>query len=286
MKVSDMYVKGKTVLSFEVFPPKATSPIDTIYSTLESLCDLDPAYISVTYGAAGGAKSHCCEIASRIKNVHGIEPVAHLTCVSNTKEQISSILNDFEANGIENVLALRGDIVPDQPRCTDFMYASDLTAYIKEQHSNFDICGACYPEVHVESENEVDDILNLKKKVEAGASHLISQLFFDNEFFYSFLQKARIAGINVPIAAGIMPVMKKQQIERMVSTCGASLPPKFSKMMQKYADNPEALRDAGIAYAVNQIVDLISNGVDGIHIYTMNNPYVARAIYDSIKNLL
>lgn len=286
MKVTDMYVKGKTVLSFEVFPPKATSPIDTIYSTLESLCDLDPAYISVTYGAAGGAKSHCCEIASRIKNIHGIEPVAHLTCVSNTKEQISAILNDFEANGIENVLALRGDIVPDQPRCTDFMYASDLTAYIKEQHPNFDVCGACYPEVHVESESEVDDILNLKKKVEAGASHLISQLFFDNEFFYSFLQKARIAGINVPIAAGIMPVMKKQQIERMVSTCGASLPPKFSKMMQKYADNPEALRDAGIAYAVNQIVDLISNGVDGIHIYTMNNPYVARAIYDSIKNLL
>lgn len=286
MKVSDMYVSGKTVLSFEVFPPKSTSPIETIYNTLELLCDLDPAYISVTYGAAGGAKSHCCEIASRIRNVHGIEPVAHLTCVSNTKEQISSILNDFDSNGIENVLALRGDIIPGQPRCTDFMYANELTAFIKEQHPDFDVCGACYPEVHVESENEIDDILNLKKKVEAGASHLISQLFFDNNFFYSFLQKARIAGINVPVAAGIMPVMKKQQIERMVSTCGASLPPKFSKMMQKYADNPEALRDAGIAYAVNQIVDLISNGVDGIHIYTMNNPYVARAIYDSIKSLL
>lgn len=286
MKVSDLFAEGKTVFSFEVFPPKATSPIETVYSTLEALCDLNPAFISVTYGAAGGAKSHCCEIASRIKNAHGIEPIAHLTCISNTREQIQTILRDFSDNGIENILALRGDIVPDQPRCDDFKYASELTAFIKEQHPEFDVCGACYPEVHVESESEIDDILNLKKKVDAGASHLISQLFFDNELYYSFLQKARIAGINVPISAGIMPVMNKSQIERMVSLCGASLPAKFAKMMQKYADNPEALRDAGIAYAVNQIVDLISNGVDGIHIYTMNNPYVAKAIYDSIKNLL
>lgn len=286
MKVSDLYVKGKTVLSFEVFPPKATSPIETVYNTLESLCDLDPAFISVTYGAAGGAKSHCCEIASRIKNTHGIEPIAHLTCISNTKEQINTILGEFSENGIENILALRGDIVPGQPQCDDFKYASELTAFIKEQHPEFDVCGACYPEVHIESKSEIDDILNLKKKVDAGASHLISQLFFDNELYYSFLQKARIAGITVPISAGIMPVMNKKQIERMVSMCGASLPAKFSKMMQKYADNPEALRDAGIAYAVNQIVDLIANGVDGIHIYTMNNPYVAKAIYESIKNLL
>lgn len=286
MKVSDLYVDGKTVLSFEVFPPKATSPIETVYNTLESLCDLKPDFISVTYGAAGGAKSRCCEIASRIKNTHGIEPIAHLTCISNTKEQIQNILTDFSDNGIENILALRGDIVPDQPRCNDFKYASDLTTFIKEQHPDFDVCGACYPEVHVESNSEINDILNLKKKVDAGASHLISQLFFDNEIYYNFLQKVRIAGINVPISAGIMPVMNKKQIERMVSLCGASLPPKFVKVMQKYADNPEALRDAGIAYAVNQIVDLISNGVDGVHIYTMNNPYVARAIYESIKNLL
>lgn len=286
MKVSDLYIKGNTVLSFEVFPPKATSPIETVYNTLESLCDLNPAFISVTYGAAGGAKSHCCEIASRIKNTHGIEPIAHLTCISNTKEQINTILSEFSENGIENILALRGDIVPDQPQCDDFKYASELTAFIKEHHPEFDVCGACYPEVHIESKSEIDDILNLKKKVDAGASHLISQLFFDNELYYSFLQKARIAGITVPISAGIMPVMNKKQIERMVSMCGASLPAKFSKMMQKYADNPEALRDAGIAYAVNQIVDLIANGVDGIHIYTMNNPYVAKAIYESIKNLL
>lgn len=286
MKVSQLYTPGKTVLSFEVFPPKATSPIETIYSTLEQLCSLEPAFISVTYGAAGGAKSHCCEIASRIKNTHGIESVAHLTCVSNTRDDIRRILKDFSDHGIENILALRGDIVPGQERCDDFRYASDLTAFIKQINPEFDICGACYPEVHLESNSEVEDILNLKKKVDAGASHLISQLFFDNEIYYSFLNKVRIAGINVPIAAGIMPVVNKNQIQRMVSLCGASLPPKFSKMMQRYGDNPEAIRDAGIAYAVDQIVDLISNGVEGIHLYTMNNPYVATSIYESIKNLL
>lgn len=286
MKVSELYTPGKTVLSFEVFPPKATSPIETIYSTLEQLCNLEPAFISVTYGAAGGAKSHCCEIASRIKNTHGIEAVAHLTCISNTRDDIKRILKDFSDHGIENILALRGDIIPGQERCNDFRYASELTAFIKEINPEFDICGACYPEVHLESNSEVEDILNLKKKVDAGASHLISQLFFDNELYYNFLNKVRIAGINVPIAAGIMPVVNKNQIQRMVSLCGASLPPKFSKMMQRYGDNPEAIRDAGIAYAVDQIVDLISNGVDGIHLYTMNNPYVATSIYESIKNLL
>ena len=286
MKISSLYKKEKTVLSFEVFPPKATSPIETVYNTLEQLCDLKPDFISVTYGAAGGAKSHCCEIASRIKNIHGIESVAHLTCISNTKNEIKNILNEFNDNGIENILALRGDIVPGQPRCTDFKFASDLTAFIKSSSRNFDVCGACYPEVHSESSDEVEDILNLKKKVDAGASSLITQLFFNNNAYYSFLKRAKIAGINVPISAGIMPVVNKKQIEKMVSMCGASLPAKFAKIMQRYGDNPEAMRDAGIAYAVDQIVDLISNGVDGIHIYTMNNPYVARTIYNSIKNLL
>ncbi len=286
MKVKNLYKKNKTVLSFEVFPPKATSPIETVFSTLEELCDLKPEFISVTYGAAGGAKSHCCEIASRIKNTHGIESVAHLTCIGSTSEDIKGVLDDLDENGIENVLALRGDIVPGQPQNGDFEHASDLTAFIKEYAPQFDICGACYPEVHIESSDEIEDILNLKKKVDAGASHLISQLFFDNSFYYSFLQRAKIAGINVPISAGIMPVVNKKQIEKMVSLCGASLPAKFSKMMQKYGDNAEAIRDAGIAYAINQIVDLISSGVDGVHIYTMNNPYVARTIYNSIKNLL
>lgn len=164
MKVSELYTPGKTVLSFEVFPPKATSPIETIYSTLEQLCSLEPAFISVTYGAAGGAKSHCCEIASRIKNTHGIEAVAHLTCISNTRDDIKRILKDFSDHGIENILALRGDIIPGQERCNDFRYASELTAFIKEINPEFDICGACYPEVHLESNSEVEDILNLKKR--------------------------------------------------------------------------------------------------------------------------
>ncbi|MDE7432036.1 MAG: methylenetetrahydrofolate reductase, partial [Lachnospiraceae bacterium] len=209
----------------------------------------------------------------------------HLTCVNCTKEDIDIILTQLKENGIENILALRGDINPDIPPKHDFKYASELVTYIK-QRGDFSVSGACYPEGHVDSDSIIEDITHLKEKVDAGAEHLMSQLFFDNAHFYDFLEKARTAGINVPIEAGIMPVTNKKSIERMVSLCGASLPSKFTKMMQKYENNPEALRDAGIAYAIDQIVDLISNGVDGIHLYTMNNPYVARKISESISNLL
>ena len=180
---------------------------------------------------------------------------------------------------------MRGDIVPDKEPCHDFKHASDLCSYIKEK-GNFYLSGACYPEVHVDAADEVEDILNLKKKVDAGAEHLITQLFFDNNAYYRFRERARIAGINVPVSAGIMPVVNKKQIEKMVSMCGASFPAKFSKIMAKYESNPEALRDAGIAYAVEQIVDLIASGAEGIHIYTMNNPYIAEKITSAIKNLL
>ena len=185
----------------------------------------------------------------------------------------------------ENILALRGDRVEGVEPQKDFTYASDLCRYIASQ-GDFDIAGACYPEVHSEATDEVEDIHNLRKKVESGASHLISQLFFDNSVYYRFLERAKIAGVNVPIEAGIMPVTSKSQIERMVSMCGASLPAKFAKIMQKYDTRPEALRDAGIAYAVDQIVDLIAHGVDGIHLYTMNNPYVARKITEAVSSLL
>lgn len=195
------------------------------------------------------------------------------------------MLELFKSSGIENILALRGDINPDIPPKTDFKYASDLVAFIKAR-GDFGIAGACYPEVHSEAPDMITDILNLKKKVDAGAETLVTQLFFDNEVFYSFREKVRIAGINVPVSAGIMPVTNKNQIERMVSMCGASLPRKFAKMIQKYEFNQEALIDAGIAYACDQIVDLLSNGVDGIHIYTMNNPYVARKITETIGKLL
>lgn len=278
--------KNRTVFSFEVFPPQKTSPIESVYGRLEEICELNPDFISVTYGAGGsGEHSRTCEIASKIKNDLGVESVAHLTCVNSTREDIDAILDDFRKNNIENILALRGDYVEGVEPKKDFLYASDLCSYIREKGS-FDVAGACYPEVHLEARDEVEDVLNLKKKVDAGAGHLISQLFFDNSTFYRFIERTRIAGINVPIEAGIMPVTNKSQIERMVSMCGASLPAKFSKIMQRYENKPEALRDAGIAYAVEQIVDLIANGVDGIHLYTMNNPYVARKISEAVSSLL
>ena len=287
MKITSLFNnKDKTVFSFEVFPPKKDSPIESVYERLEEICALSPDFVSVTYGAGGtGGHSRTCEIASRIKNELGVESVAHLTCVNSTRAAIDSTLEDFKAHNIENILALRGDRIEGVEPQKDFKYASELCEYIRGR-GDFDLGGACYPEVHGEAEDEVADILNLRKKVDAGATHLISQLFFDNSVFYAFLQRARIAGIGVPIEAGIMPVTNKKQIERMVSMCGASLPPKFSKIMQRYEHKPEALRDAGIAYAVEQIVDLIANGVDGIHLYTMNNPYVARKISEAVRSLL
>ena len=286
MKIAEMFGKGKTILSFEVFPPKKTSGIETIYNTIEQLTDLKPAYISVTYGAGGNlANNSTCEIASAIKNKYNTEAMAHVTCVNCTRSDLETILGRFNEAGIENILALRGDINPDIPPKTDFRYASELVTFIKE-HGDFGISGACYPEVHAEAPDMITDILNLKKKVDAGAETLVTQLFFENKAFYDFRDKARIAGINVPISAGIMPVTNKSQIERMVTMCGASLPQKFTKMIQKYEFNQEALIDAGIAYAADQIVDLISNGVEGIHLYTMNNPYVARKITEIIGKLL
>lgn len=278
--------KKRTVFSFEVFPPKKTSPIESVYEKLEEICALKPDFVSVTYGAGGtGSQNRTCEIASKIKRDFGVESVAHLTCVNSTRAEIDAVIEDFRAHDIHNILALRGDYVDGAEPKRDFLYASELVAYLHLK-GGFDIAGACYPEGHVEAADEVEDILNLRKKVDAGASHLISQLFFDNALFYRFLERTRIAGINVPIEAGIMPVTNKAQIERMVSLCGASLPPKFVKVMQRYENKPEALRDAGIAYAVEQIVDLIANGADGIHLYTMNNPTVARRITEAVYSLL
>lgn len=286
MRVADLFTGEKTILSYEVFPPKRDDNIDKIYKTLEELQGLNPDFISVTYGAGGNkADSKTADIASFIKEKLGIESVAHLTCVNTKKEDLDYILNDFESKGIENILALRGDINPDIPPQNDFKYASDLAKYINDR-GGFGVSGACYPEVHLEATDAISDIKNLRTKVDNGVSHLISQLFFDNDVFYAFKDRARSAGIDVPIEAGIMPVTNKKQIERMVTMCGATLPEKFVQILDRYDDKPEALIDAGIAYAVDQIVDLTAHGVDGIHLYTMNNPYVARKITDSIKNIL
>lgn len=284
MKINEIF-KKKTVFSFEVFPPKKTSSIDTIYNTLDELRDLKPDFISVTFSAGGsGNGALACEIASKIKE-NGVIPMVHLPCINYTREEIDGVLNELKARGIDNILALRGDINPDIPPKREFLHASDLVTYIRSQ-GDFDIAGACYPECHPDAHSLEEDIANLRKKVNAGVDHLITQLFFDNEAFYEFREKAAAAGINVPIEAGIMPVVNKNQIERMVTTCGASLPRKFVRIMQKYEHNPEALRDAGIAYAVNQIVDLAASGVDGIHLYTMNNAYVARKISNAVSGII
>lgn len=288
MKIKDLFIKDKPLFSLEIFPPKKTSPIETIYSTLDELVKVRPAFISVTYGAGGnGTDNRTAEIASIVKNKYGVESVAHLSCLYNSCSDVDETLRRLSDCGVDNILALRGDVVPDVPKLNDFRYASDLVKYIaKSDIGDFDLCGACYPEGHVEAENLEKDVENLKIKVDAGATHLISQLFFDNDYYYDFLDMAAKKGVNVPIEAGIMPVTNKKQIERMVTLCGASLPPKFAKMMQKYGDNPEAIVESGIAYAVDQIVDLLSYNVDGIHLYAMNNPYVVNKIYSAIEKLL
>lgn len=261
-------------------------PIESIYGTLEELAALKPDFISVTYGAGGSQSSYTLEIVSKIKYDYKTESVAHLPCLYLTEESAREIIGRMRELGIENVLALRGDRAADSEPESRFKHANELISFIKEEDTSINILAACYPEPHPESENAVADIHNLKRKVDAGASHLVSQLFFDNRFFYDFSEKARIAGINTPIEAGIMPVVNKKQIERMVSLCGASLPEKFLKMMNRYENSPEAIRDAGIAYAVDQIVDLVTNGVDGIHLYTMNNPYIARRICEAVRSIV
>lgn len=290
MRVTEIFEnkkrEGKPILSFEIFPPKKEEALKNIDATLEKLCDLHPDFISVTFGAGGSTvDNRTVEIAKKIKSRYKVEPIVHLTCLHYDKEEIRALLEQFKENDIENVLALRGDVNPNIPMKHDFKYANELTAYIKEC-GDFHISGACYPETHLEAPDSITDIRNLKKKVDAGVTHLVSQLFFENEAFYRFYEKTRIAGICVPVEAGIMPVTNRAQIEKMVNICGATLPPKFERILHKYENNKEALFDAGLAYAINQIVDLIANDVDGIHIFTMNNPRVAGRICDGIRNLI
>lgn len=286
MKMSKLFEVKKPVFSLEVFPPKKNAGgIETIYETLDGLKDLKPDFISVTYGAGGNlADNSTCDICSIIKNKYNILPIAHLTCVNNSKSDIDVILENLKEAGVSNILALRGDINPDVPPKNDFAHADELVAYIKSK-GEFDISGACYPETHPDSEDTVSDILNLKNKVDCGAEHLISQLFFNNEDFYSFREKARLAGIKVPIEAGIMPVTNKSQVLRMATMCGASIPRKMSRLLNRFENNPKALEDAGIAYAIDQIIDLIANGIDGIHLYTMNKPYIAQRIFAAIESM-
>lgn len=286
MKIDEIFEKKDLVFSFEIFPPKTTSSVDTIYKTLEELKDLKPDFISVTYGAGGSlVNNRTTELSSLVKEKYGVEAVAHLTCINSTKEEIDYILNDLKAHGIENILALRGDIPEGGVLKGDFKYAYELISHIKKR-GDFNIAAACYPEGHVKGKNLKEDLIHLKLKEESGATHFISQLFFDNNYFYNFLEEKDKLNIKSSIEAGIMPVTNKAQIERLTSLCGVNLPEKFIKIVNKYEYDRVALRDAGIAYAVEQIVDLVSSGVDGIHLYTMNNPYVARKITESISSII
>lgn len=286
MNIASIFERKKPVLSFEIFPPKKGGDLGSIYETLSCLKDLAPDFISVTFGAGGNlAGSSTCDVARMIKRQFGIEPLVHLTCQGASKADIRQILDNLTLHGLTNILALRGDRNPDDPRAGEFSYTNELIDFIQSQ-GDFHISAACYPEGHPDSPTLDDDIRHLKGKVDAGASHLVSQLFFDNTAFYSFLEKAELAGVDVPIEAGIMPVVNKKQIERMISLCGASFPAKFRRIIEKYEHHPEALRDAGIAYAIDQMVDLLAHEVDGIHLYTMNNPDIAKRICRSIGSLI
>ena len=286
MKLTEIYQNKDRVLSFEIFPPKAAEELENIDETLEILCDLNPDYISVTFGAGGSSNNNkTIAICRKIREKYHTEAVAHLTCLCYDEKEIDEFCRELSDNGIENILALRGDANPNAPAKGVFTHASDLITYIRPK-TDFCIAGACYPENHPDSPDRIAEMAALRTKVEAGAEVLLSQLFFDNEDFFRFVEDARIAGIDVPITPGIMPCLSAKTINRMVTTCGARLPERFKRILDKYGEKKEALFDAGLYYAISQIIDLIANGSDGVHIYTMNNPVAARRICDGIKNII
>lgn len=286
MKIKELFKKKNLVVSLEIFPPNSKYPIESIYDTVEELSALDTDYISVTYGAGGTRRDNrTLQLTSRIKNIHNRESLAHLTSIASSKEEINNILDDLKDNNIINILALRGDKPEDNSQSRDFSNSQDLIRHIKT-YGDFGIAAGCYPEGHIESKSKDIDIEVLKFKEEAGADYFISQLFYDNNYFYEFLNKIEQKGIKSPIQAGVMPVVNLKQVKRTVELSGATLPEKFTRILSKYQDDEIALRDAGIAYAVDQIVDLISTGVRGIHLYTMNNPYIANTILGNIDSLV
>ncbi len=288
MKIPSLYKQKKPVFSLEIFPPKRKTNLESIYETVARLAECEPDFISVTYGAGGNiADNSTCEIASNIKKNYGIEAVAHLTCVNSTREDVQEMIARFQDADIENVMALRGDIVPGEDIKREFAHANELAIEIQRKcNDRLEILGACYPEGHYQSETLDSDIQNLKYKIGAGVRVLITQLFFDNNAFYEFLDLARSAGITVPISAGIMPIVRASQIEKTVQLSGASLPHEFTAMISKYEFDPKGLYEAGTDYAIRQIRDLIDHGVDGIHLYTMNDPNVAIRVWEGIRDLL
>ena len=286
MKISEIYKNNKRSLSFEIFPPKKDTELSSIDETLKVLCELNPDFISVTFGAGGSANSNrTIEIAKNIKKNYGIEPVVHLTSLHYDKSEIDEFATAMREAGIENILALRGDRSPNAPEKNVFPHASDLIEYLKSKY-DFCVLGACYPECHPESSDRINDLKGLKTKVDSGAEILVSQLFFENRIFYDFAERCRIAGIDVPLIPGIMPVINANQIKRMISLCNASFPERFCRIIRRYENNSEALFDAGMSYALSQVIDLLASDIPGIHLYTMNNPAVARRICEGVRNIV
>ncbi|MHB0797442.1 methylenetetrahydrofolate reductase [NAD(P)H] [Bifidobacterium animalis subsp. lactis] len=274
------------MFSLEVFPPKRTSPVGTIYDTLDGLNDMKPDFTSVTYGTGKSAdRTATARIAHTIHSEYGIDAVAHLTAQYLTARDVDEALAMFDEAKVSGVLALRGDRNSEREPAGVFTHASDLVCYIRERRPNLKIYGACYPEKHPQAATLDEDVANLKAKVDAGASHLISQLFYDDDDFIAFLGKARAAGIDVPIEAGIMPVTNAKSVRRMTNMCSSRVPRKLERMLEKWGDDPRTLREAGIIYASEQISDLVAQGVDGVHLYTMNHPSVSRRIWQNVGNL-
>ena len=285
MKLSELFSQKKLSLSFEVFPPKTTENYESVKCAVDKIARLGPDYMSVTYGAGGGTSLYTGELAEKISKKYNVPSLAHLTCISSDKETVIKQLEMLKEKGIENILALRGDIKEGMEEKRDFEYASDLIYEIKK-HGDFCIGGACYPEGHIECDNRLKDIENLKKKVDSGCDFLTTQMFFDNNILYNFLYKIREAGINVPVVAGIMPVTNSRQIKRICELSGTVLPGRFKAILDRFGGDAASMADAGIAYATEQVIDLYANGINQVHIYSMNKPYIAEKITENLSNIL
>ena len=287
MKLTKLFSQNKLSLSFEVFPPKTDSVFESVKHAVEEIAKLHPSFMSVTYGAGGGTSRYTLEIAKDIKQTYNVPSLAHLTCVSSTRETVRQKIDEIREAGIENVMALRGDLLPDSVGGTStYRHAVDLIRDIKESGADFCIGGACYPEIHPESPNQKEDIRYLKEKVDAGCSFLTTQMFFDNNLLYNFLYKIREAGITVPVIPGIMPITNANQIERAIKLSGSFMPQRFKSLVDKFSSSPAAMKQAGIAYATDQIIDLYANGILNVHVYSMNKPDVAEKIQSNLSDIL
>lgn len=290
MKLTELFSSGKLTLSFEVFPPKTDTVFESVKLATEEIAKLHPSFMSVTYGAGGGTSRYTLDIAKNIKKLYGVPTLAHLTCVSSTKETVRQKIEEIKAAGIENIMALRGDIplgLENADRSAwDYQHAIQLVRELKNYGSDFCIGGACYPEIHPESENQKEDIQHLKEKVDAGCEFLTTQMVFDNNLFYNFMYKIREAGITVPILPGIMPITNANQVERAIKLSGSFMPQRFKSLVDKFGQNPAAMKQAGIAYTTDQIIDLYANGITNVHVYSMNKPDVAAAIQHNLSNIL